>query len=133
LLIARPLQVMRTRVVREILSSEHIYVSNLRVLIEVFLQPLRRAAESGKGIIPLEDIKRIFSNLEDIYAYNMQFLDKLDARVSNWSVESLIGDIFLDMVGRLFIFLLTEIFPFLRRRETLCIFIVHSLITTTTR
>src|SRR4051812_33709994 len=101
---------MRTRVVREILSSEHIYVSNLRVLIEVFLQPLRRAVESGKGIIPPEDIKSIFSNLEDIYAYNANFLEKLDARVSNWSVESLIGDIFLDMVRMLIHFFFKMLF-----------------------
>lgn len=36
--------------------------------------------------------------MEEIYAYHLQLVSKLDARISKWNLEMKIGDTFLDMV-----------------------------------
>jgi len=52
----------------------------------------------GKPIILPNDIEAIFGNLEAIYAYHLQLVSKLEARISKWNVDTQIGDTFLDMV-----------------------------------
>lgn len=88
---------LRTRVAREIYSSELVYVQSLGVTIDVFLKPLRRAAEQSKPIILSADIASVFGNLEEIYAYHLQMVSKLESRITRWNIETQIGDTFLDM------------------------------------
>jgi len=87
----------RSKVAKEIYSSELVYVQSLGVTVDVFLKSLRRAVEKGKPIILPNDIEAIFGNLEAIYAYHLQLVSKLEARISKWNVDTQIGDTFLDM------------------------------------
>eukprot|EP01087_Luapelamoeba_hula_P013648 TRINITY_DN3901_c1_g2_i1.p1 TRINITY_DN3901_c1_g2~~TRINITY_DN3901_c1_g2_i1.p1 ORF type:complete len:1340 (-),score=272.96 TRINITY_DN3901_c1_g2_i1:102-4121(-) len=87
--------VFQARIAREILTSEQIYVNSLRVMIEVFILPLRKSCEGGsKGIISIDDIKRIFSNVEDIYQFNLSFLTTLESHLAHWHSQAPIANAF---------------------------------------
>jgi hypothetical protein len=86
-------------VAKEILKTERTYVSHIATLVEVFVQPLRQAVDSGQPIISREEIKNIFYQLEVIYGYNKTLLSGLEERMSNWSESQLVGDIFLEMAA----------------------------------
>lgn len=55
------ISVLRTKVAREIYSSELVYVQSLGVTIDVFLKPLRKAAEQVINLKP------------DLYTSNVYF------------------------------------------------------------
>jgi hypothetical protein len=55
----------------------------------------------SKPIILSADIASVFGNLEEIYAYHLQLVSKLESRIARWNVETQIGDTFLDMVRTL--------------------------------
>ena len=55
--------------------------------------------DTPKMIITRESIRKIFSDvLEVILGYNVQFLEKLQERILNWTELSLVSDIFVEMV-----------------------------------
>jgi len=113
----------RTKIVRELLSTERTYVSQLEAMIEVYMKPLMQLAETppdvaqarsnerlsvkglnlnsligSKGVkITPEDIKTMFSNVEQLLPINRELLNQLESRVKNWSDKQKIGDIFNKM------------------------------------
>ena len=114
----------RTKIVRELLSTEKTYVSQLEAMIEVYMKPLLQLAEtppdvtqnrsndsrlSVKGLnlnsligskgmkITPEDIRTMFSNVEQLLPINRELLNQLESRLNNWSDKQKIGDIFNKM------------------------------------
>ncbi|KAL6060975.1 actin binding [Balamuthia mandrillaris] len=83
----------RTRIVKELLSSERYYVEALRKCVEVYLNPLRKAST----IISPAHLKTVFSELEVILNYNALLLTQLEKKVESWNHEQCIGDTFLQM------------------------------------
>jgi len=49
----------------------------------------------GKPTISDDDFKQIFSNIEAILAYNTKFYEKLENRISVWTMDKKIADLFL--------------------------------------
>jgi hypothetical protein len=80
----------RNSVVHEIYKSEYTYVQGLEVLIDVFKRPL-----IANQIITYSEIDSIFANVETILQLNLGVLGALNARLSNWSDDACIGDIFV--------------------------------------
>ena len=64
---------IRRRIVDEILSTEATFVSSLQLLVEVYIEPLRK-----NQLISQNDITSIFSNLEMIYGFNKVLLEELE-------------------------------------------------------
>eukprot|EP01105_Mastigella_eilhardi_P004007 TRINITY_DN152_c0_g1_i1.p1 TRINITY_DN152_c0_g1~~TRINITY_DN152_c0_g1_i1.p1 ORF type:complete len:1455 (+),score=396.79 TRINITY_DN152_c0_g1_i1:32-4366(+) len=91
------LRAHRLRVIQEVLSTEKTYVSLLEYLVKYYLAPLRDAIKEGDAIVNEKDMVIIFSNIEDVYKVNKALLKKLEPRVSSWTEESCLGDIFLQM------------------------------------
>lgn len=89
----------RARVAQEILSTEMQYVQLLLLLKRMFLDPLMQSQQTTKPILPLDDVKAIFSSLEVICAYNTDLLEQLKPRVQDWSPQQRLGDIFLQICG----------------------------------
>mmetsp|Transcript_4542 Transcript_4542/g.11233 ORF Transcript_4542/g.11233 Transcript_4542/m.11233 type:complete len:753 (-) Transcript_4542:26-2284(-) len=82
----------RTNIAREILSTEESYVSALRTIIDVYVQPLRTAGISA------DVISRIFSNVELIVGVNTVLLADLRQRLDNWNSDTtLLGDCLLQL------------------------------------
>eukprot|EP01103_Thecamoeba_quadrilineata_P011754 TRINITY_DN2872_c0_g1_i3.p1 TRINITY_DN2872_c0_g1~~TRINITY_DN2872_c0_g1_i3.p1 ORF type:complete len:400 (+),score=78.79 TRINITY_DN2872_c0_g1_i3:21-1220(+) len=89
----------RIHIALEILKTERSYVKSLRLVINTFLKPLR---ENPDGIISLESLNVLFSNIERVLDVNEMLLDFLEKRLSEWtdSFQEL-GDIFVKIVTSL--------------------------------
>ena len=85
----------RTFILNEILETEETYVSKLRVLVDVFIKPLRAAESSKQPILSQQQIRDIFGGLEVILGYNEVLLGMLRQTMQEWSEDNRIGHIFL--------------------------------------
>ena len=92
----------RTEIVKELWATEKTYVTCLKALVDVYLKPLRSNAETIG--ITRQDIKGIFSEIEVIMNYNTMLLGLIEARITAWSEEQTVGDIFLKIVDFLSIY-----------------------------
>ena len=63
---------IRQNVIEEIISTEQTYVDDLKMIIEVFIMPLRL-----RNAISLEDCSTIFGNIETLYNCNNILLNSL--------------------------------------------------------
>jgi len=74
----------------EILTTEQSYVDNLEIMVTFFKKPL-----SILGYVSAENLNAIFSNIEEIYSKNSEFLGIMRARISRWHIDASIGDLFV--------------------------------------
>uniref|UniRef100_A0A673UNV7 Rho guanine nucleotide exchange factor 1 n=1 Tax=Suricata suricatta TaxID=37032 RepID=A0A673UNV7_SURSU len=84
-------QVKRQEVISELLVTEAAHVRMLRVLHDLFYQPM-----VGGGFFPLEELHSIFPSLDELIEVHSQFLDQLMKRRqdSGYLIEE-IGDVLL--------------------------------------
>jgi len=80
---------LREKIVLELLDTEQKYVNDLELLVKEVLIPL-------VDVLTRHEINGIFHNMEEIAALHDPFLKELETRISNWNVDTLIGDIFLE-------------------------------------
>lgn len=90
-------QVKRTYVIQELLSTEASYMQNLQIMIKKFQAPLLASLATPKPLLSEADIKTIFGSIEIIYNVNMVLLELLSAKMRNWSSKQTIGDVFVYM------------------------------------
>ncbi|XP_041717707.1 uncharacterized protein spata13 isoform X2 [Coregonus clupeaformis] len=67
---------MRTNVVKEIMNTERIYIKHLRDICEGYIRQCRK----HPGMFTELQLKTIFSNIEDIYKFQRQFLKDLEKK-----------------------------------------------------
>eukprot|EP01101_Sappina_pedata_P010276 TRINITY_DN6432_c0_g1_i1.p1 TRINITY_DN6432_c0_g1~~TRINITY_DN6432_c0_g1_i1.p1 ORF type:complete len:628 (+),score=173.94 TRINITY_DN6432_c0_g1_i1:1859-3742(+) len=83
----------RDMIVKEILSSEQIYVDNINILNQIFLGPLVKS-----GLIEKEDaLKPVINSIPVIIGVNTRLLKDLENRLKIWSSTCILSDIFLLM------------------------------------
>ena len=84
---------LRNEVMKELVETEANYVEHLKVIVEVFMNPIKQ-----KNLMNSETSAMIFSNINNIYAVNMELLGDLQkVRRGQPSTQNL-GEIFLKMV-----------------------------------
>eukprot|EP00732_Lithocolla_globosa_P004402 Lithocolla_globosa_v1_NODE_4049_length_1521_cov_3.717599.p1 type:complete len:425 gc:universal NODE_4049_length_1521_cov_3.717599:1276-2(-) len=83
----------RDRIVMEIRSSEEAFVQQLSILVNTFLLPAR-----SKKLLEPSELTLVFSNVEELYTFNSELLEQVQARLDKDGNEGLIGDIFLKLV-----------------------------------
>lgn len=83
---------IRTRVAQEILSTERTFVDSLRILQDLYINPLKERTD----ILSPEEHCTIFGNISIIYSLNQKFLSDFEARMKSWDETTIIGDIFLN-------------------------------------
>ena len=84
------------------METEAAYLGDIKVIIKVFLNPLRfQTTEPIKPdvnpLITIEQIHAIFSDIELISHINNSLYENLSKRWSSWSNRQMIGDIFVNM------------------------------------
>eukprot|EP01094_Clydonella_sp_ATCC50884_P014436 TRINITY_DN2487_c0_g2_i3.p1 TRINITY_DN2487_c0_g2~~TRINITY_DN2487_c0_g2_i3.p1 ORF type:complete len:462 (-),score=132.77 TRINITY_DN2487_c0_g2_i3:52-1332(-) len=85
----------RTKIAKEILSTEITYCHTLETIISLYLHALKGAAVTEKRITP-PMLQTIFGNIELIYSLNSELLNELHNKVKEWDdASTCIGDIFL--------------------------------------
>ncbi|KAM9348328.1 rho guanine nucleotide exchange factor 12-like [Symphorus nematophorus] len=88
-----PQEIKRQEVINELFYTERAHLRNLRVLDGVFYQRLNR-----DGILPPEDIKHIFINLEEIIQLHVSVTEQMTA-IRKRSETSVIGQIADDLLA----------------------------------
>eukprot|EP00052_Salpingoeca_macrocollata_P024281 m.216372 g.216372 ORF g.216372 m.216372 type:complete len:813 (+) comp22215_c0_seq1:195-2633(+) len=101
----------RTHIFDEIISTEESYEKQLKMIIEVFLNPLRRAADAyqssnsaaGNGIdyvigIERPQVKTIFLELESISQLSSAMLHSLRDRRKSWAPDTKVAGVFLELI-----------------------------------
>eukprot|EP01103_Thecamoeba_quadrilineata_P016777 TRINITY_DN5713_c0_g1_i1.p1 TRINITY_DN5713_c0_g1~~TRINITY_DN5713_c0_g1_i1.p1 ORF type:complete len:545 (+),score=83.61 TRINITY_DN5713_c0_g1_i1:36-1670(+) len=91
--ILKAMQSKRNKIVQEVLTSERTYVTNLRILSTVFLEPLMQTE-----LVKEDKLKALFKAITVIMGYSKALLTDLAERVTKWTVNTKLGDIFLKMV-----------------------------------
>lgn len=65
----------RAKVIREIKISERVYVESLGILVRCYLEPFR---SSKRRVLSQEEVRVLFSNVEQILGFHKQFLEALE-------------------------------------------------------
>lgn len=92
----KPQEIKRQEVINELFYTERAHLRMLKVLDCVFHQRLSR-----DGVLPPDDIRHIFSNLEDIVQLHVSIIEQMTAirKRSETSVIGQIGDDLLSWFG----------------------------------
>ncbi|XP_077409820.1 spermatogenesis-associated protein 13 isoform X2 [Vanacampus margaritifer] len=69
-------QQMRTNVVQEIMNTERVYIKHLKDICEGYIRQCRKHPDMFTEL----QLKTIFSNIEDIYKFQRQFLRELEKK-----------------------------------------------------
>uniref|UniRef100_A0A452IS83 Uncharacterized protein n=1 Tax=Gopherus agassizii TaxID=38772 RepID=A0A452IS83_9SAUR len=84
----------RTRIARELLTSEKNYVHMLQTVRDVYVAPLKAALASNRAILSHANVQIIFSDILAVLQLNRQFLNELTERLREWSPSQCLGEIF---------------------------------------
>jgi hypothetical protein len=87
----------RQQIAQEIYDTECAYVNSLELLMKIFLKPLRE-----KQIITEQQTRRIASETETILNFQKVFLSELEPLIANWTADSMLGELFINMVTSLY-------------------------------
>lgn len=85
----------RLRIVKELVEKEEEYVRDLKSVATLILR-LRQAVDQEKPILTLDEILRLFANLDTIAKCHEDLLNAFRARMKEWTDNPNIGDIFLN-------------------------------------
>jgi len=78
---------------KEILTTERTYVDNMKILVEVFIDPLKQGDTVSK-----EYAATIAANIADILLISIELLVGLEERLASWSSTQRIGDVFRKLI-----------------------------------
>ena len=74
------------KIAEEVLQTERSYVTSLRVLVALYLKPLRNPeTHEGVPVIDQTLIKMIFGNVDQVLDVNELFLADLEEKMTHWS------------------------------------------------
>eukprot|EP01088_Endostelium_zonatum_P019378 TRINITY_DN6656_c0_g1_i1.p1 TRINITY_DN6656_c0_g1~~TRINITY_DN6656_c0_g1_i1.p1 ORF type:complete len:921 (-),score=167.02 TRINITY_DN6656_c0_g1_i1:104-2866(-) len=82
----------RNMSIREIITTERTYVTELEDLNQVIIEPLR---EGSHSFVSEKQIDELFSSLESIECLHVQFLADLEERMEIWPCSGKIADVVL--------------------------------------
>lgn len=71
---------------------------SLSLCAQKYYQPLALLAESKKPVLRAPELKALFSNLGAIIAVHTMLLEGLAARITAWTPQTLLGDLFISAV-----------------------------------
>lgn len=84
---------IRSKVAKEILSTERSYVESMSALVDVYIRKLSSLSKKEE-ILSKEEISIIFGNIELIVELNIRFLASLEQVMENFDDNSCLGDCF---------------------------------------
>ncbi|KAL0489459.1 hypothetical protein AKO1_009180 [Acrasis kona] len=87
-------RIERENLAKEVLQTERTYVTNLKLMIDLFQIPLSKY--SGH-LLNEVDKNNIFNGLVNIYNLHKNLLSRLEERMIAWHHNQLIGDVFVEL------------------------------------
>jgi len=89
---AMEIEEKRRNVLAELIHTERKFVEQMEDVIQIYKNPLERAALSGQRILRIEKVKVIFSNVKEIVDLNRRFLEMLE-QIDAKDVDRSIGKV----------------------------------------
>nr|XP_039249551.1 protein ECT2-like isoform X2 [Styela clava] len=90
----------------ELLQTETTYIRNLKIIIEIYKQPLENAIKTGEPILAAEDIRNIFGGISDILKVHSEMHQELSEMISEWQEDCCIAGIITKYQSQL-----TKVYP----------------------
>jgi len=87
----------RMKCAGEIMSTEKTYVDGLKIISEVYLEPLKKVANGPNPCITKAQLSQVFSDIEVIMNVNISFYEQLQQRLTEYKQDTVISDIFTTM------------------------------------
>merc|ERR1712137_11471 len=82
---------VREKVAKEIVSTEVTYCNSLETIVKLYLEP---SEQFLKRVYVVE----IFSNIDQLWQLHQPILEEMQASVENWTDESVLASVFLNLV-----------------------------------
>eukprot|EP01126_Amoeba_proteus_P013774 TRINITY_DN15905_c0_g1_i1.p1 TRINITY_DN15905_c0_g1~~TRINITY_DN15905_c0_g1_i1.p1 ORF type:complete len:386 (+),score=67.68 TRINITY_DN15905_c0_g1_i1:65-1222(+) len=99
--------IKRKHIVKELYTSEKSYVSDLDVVVQKFILPLKAMLKEShkKPILNMGEILEIFSNFEHIWSFHCKFLNDLGKKILNYEEETtLIGPTIMEAASKMHLY-----------------------------
>lgn len=90
-----PLNVQRDRIANEIMTSEESYNIFMKILVKNWRDPLIAASRDQAISVPESTVQKMFGMIDTILGISDFMLKDFRDRLTAWSPEQIIGDIFL--------------------------------------
>lgn len=87
---------MRKKVSVELRDTEDSYVTSLRQLDSIYIEPLRSLAGGAGAVVSASEANTLFSNISQIRELNNKFLSDLNKRIEVWTNETCVCDLVRD-------------------------------------
>ncbi|KAL6065859.1 RhoGEF domain containing protein [Balamuthia mandrillaris] len=78
---------------KELYETEVTYVRSMMILINGFKKPLE-----AEKIVSEQEVTSLFSNVETLLGFHKEFLKKIKERVAEFTVETSLGDLILELI-----------------------------------
>ena len=88
-------------VIQEIIEIENLYVNKLRIVVDVFIIPLKQRLSQNDAILNENEIQIHFNCWEVLYAYHADFYSKLIENQRIGRIEENLGNLFLSFCDKL--------------------------------
>ncbi|RDD38231.1 Active breakpoint cluster region-related protein [Trichoplax sp. H2] len=87
----------------KLVDSERLYLDNLEIMTE-YMQFMMVGSRGDYPIINIEEIHMIFYKVEELQVAHKKFYKQLEPRLTQWSKNQIIGDLFEDLMKHLYIY-----------------------------
>lgn len=80
------------------MELEKSYISQLRTVQKVFLEPLR-TMRTKDAMLTEDERRAIFGDIESIWSAHVTLFQEMNKRLENWCPETTIGDVLVKSVS----------------------------------
>jgi len=87
----------RQKVVREIYATEESYLNNLRILVRVYVSPLRLDARGINPMLNLSEVHALFSDVEAVLRISEKVFEKMTESLEKDELDDSVGKIFCEV------------------------------------
>nr|KAG5690938.1 hypothetical protein BaRGS_034324 [Batillaria attramentaria] len=88
---------MRHLLILGVLETERTYLAILELLLH-YKRTLEASCKTSQPVISEDNIKAIFSNLQEVYQIHTDFVKSLQGKVDKWSHDQTVGEVFKELV-----------------------------------
>jgi len=89
---------VRKKVASELLDTERSYVTSMRNMARLLIQPIQDSTKRGVMILTEKEQFDIFANVLELLEGHEVLLEALSNRLENWTEQTIVGDLLIEHV-----------------------------------
>mmetsp|Transcript_44225 Transcript_44225/g.70686 ORF Transcript_44225/g.70686 Transcript_44225/m.70686 type:complete len:701 (+) Transcript_44225:2640-4742(+) len=87
----------RQRVVKEMFETEKSYLNNLKLLVKLYVGPLRLDARGINPMLELNDVHSLFANVEAVLRISEKLFGDMESYVAQGALDDNVGKVFCEV------------------------------------